>query len=120
MPGRAHGPRGRLRSALPVFGWGSVALDPAYVTLLGAAGHVPAPNRLAHERQKLLGPATLPENLWHWPQLPPPATLPYMNPPTQFRIRRRQQKLYGVCPYNKKLGSLPDTNQFEKEIDFYD
>jgi hypothetical protein len=54
---------------------------------------LPASVSSTHERQKLLGPATLPENLWHLPQLPPPATPPYMNAPTQFRIRRREQRL---------------------------
>lgn len=36
-----------------------------------AAKHVPAPDRLAHEREKLLGSAALHKSLWYLPQLPP-------------------------------------------------
>ena len=60
------------------------------------AGQMPALERRAHEREKLLGSATLPKSFRHLPCVYRLSIIPYINSLTRFRIRPRG-KDYAVC-----------------------
>src|SRR5215210_3996437 len=83
-----------------------VALDPAYITLLSAAGHMPAPNCLAHEREKLLGFAALPKSLWHLRATSPVSYAATHEQPDTVPHKTAEWGLYRMYPYNNKLGAI--------------
>ncbi len=89
--------RGRMAPAVKV----NVALDPAYITLLSAAGHVPAPDCLAHEREKLLGFAALPKSLWHLCATSQVSYTATHEQPDTVPHKTAKWGIYRIYPYNK-------------------
>lgn len=87
----------------------NIALDPMYVALLGAVGHVPATNRFANTVEKPLGSAALPKSFRHLLCLPRRIYNPLHEQPDTVPHKTARKGLYGVCPYNNKLGGRGDT-----------